>query len=49
MAVYAFRMLDGKPVDKLHYKLDGKLDGLTFGSTRFQAQGEFALSGAPSP
>ena len=49
MAVYALRMLDGKPVDKIHYKLDGKLDGPTFGSTRFQAQGEFALPGAPSP
>src|SRR5215472_9492079 len=43
MAVYALRMLDGKPVDKIHYKLDGKLDGPMFGSTRFQARGEFAL------
>jgi len=49
MAVYALRMLDGKPVDKIHYKLDGKLDGPMFGSTRFQAQGEFALPGAQSP
>src|SRR5215471_13921416 len=47
MAVYALRMLDGKPVDKIHYKLDGKLDGPMFGSTRFQARGEFALPGAP--
>src|SRR6516162_2156562 len=37
MAVYALRMLDGRSVDKIHYKLDGKLDGPTFGSTRFQA------------
>jgi len=49
MAVYALRMLDGKPVDKIHYKLDGKLDGQTFGSTRFQTEGELALPGAPSP
>jgi len=49
MAVYALRMLDGKPVDKIHYKLEGKLDGPAFGSTSFQAQGEFALPGAASP
>ncbi len=48
MAVYALRMLDGKPVDRVHYKLDGKLDGPMFGSTRFQSQGEFALPGAPT-
>ena len=49
MAVYALRMLDGKAVDKVNYKLEGKLDGPMFGSTRFQAHGEFALPGAPSP
>jgi len=43
MAVNALRMLDGKPVDKLSYKMEGKLDGPMFGSTRFQAQGELAL------
>jgi LEA14-like dessication related protein len=48
MAVYALRMLDSKPVDRIHYKLDGKLDGPMFGSTRFQSQGEFALPGAPT-
>jgi len=48
MAVYALRMLDGKPVDKINYKLEGKLDGPMFGSMRFKAQGEFALPGAPS-
>lgn len=36
-------MLDGKPIDKVHYRLEGKLDGAGFGSTRFQAQGELAL------
>ena len=45
MATYALRMLDGKPIDKIHYKLDGKLDGVGFGSTRFQSQGELALPG----
>jgi LEA14-like dessication related protein len=43
MAAYALRMLDGKPVDKVNYRLEGKLDGAGFGSTRFQSQGELAL------
>ena len=43
IGAYALRMLDGKPVDKLSYKMEGKLDGPMFGSTRFQAQGELAL------
>jgi LEA14-like dessication related protein len=49
VAMQALRMIDGKPVDKVNYKLEGKLDGPMFGSTRFQAKGEFALPGAPSP
>jgi LEA14-like dessication related protein len=43
-------MLDGKATEKVNYKLEGKLDGPTFGSTRFQSQGEFLLptaSGRP--
>jgi hypothetical protein len=48
MAVCALRMLDGKAVDRIHYKLDGKLDGPTFGSTSFQTQAEFAVPGAPA-
>ena len=43
IGVYALRMLDGTPVNKLNYTMEGKLDGPMFGSTRFQAQGEFAL------
>jgi hypothetical protein len=43
MVTYALRMLDGKPVDRLNYRLEGKLDGPGFGSTRFQAQGELTL------
>jgi len=48
VAVNALRLLDGKPVDRIDYKLEGKLDGPAFGSTRFQAQGVLALPGAPS-
>jgi LEA14-like dessication related protein len=36
-------MLDGRQVDKLNYKLEGKLSGPLFGSTRFQARGDLAL------
>jgi LEA14-like dessication related protein len=36
-------LLDGRPIDRMSYKLEGKLDGPAFGSTRFQTQGEFAL------
>ena len=36
-------LLDGRPMDKVTYKMDGKLDGPVFGSTRFQAEGEFNL------
>jgi LEA14-like dessication related protein len=46
MAANALGMLEGKPIDKINYKLDGKLGGPAFGSTKFQAQGEFALPGA---
>ena len=38
-------LLDGNPVDKIRYKLEGRLDGPAFGATRFQAQGELALPG----
>ena len=41
-------VLDGRPAEKLNYKLEGKLDGPVFGSTRFKAQGEFALPSASS-
>jgi len=49
MAVYALLMIDGKPIDKVNYKLEGKLSGPVFGSTNFQAKGEFALPIATSP
>jgi LEA14-like dessication related protein len=45
MVTNVLGLLDGKPVDKIHYKLEGKLDGPLFGATRFQSQGELALPG----
>ena len=39
-------VLDGRPTEKIDYKLEGKLDGPAFGSTRFTAQGELALPSA---
>ena len=46
MAVYAIGMLDGKPVERINYKLRGKLSGPGFGSTSFQSQGDLALPGS---
>jgi LEA14-like dessication related protein len=43
MAVYALMIVDGKPIDKVNYKMDGKLSGPVFGSTNFQAKGEFKV------
>ncbi len=47
-------MLNGEPLDKVTYRLSGKLSGPGFGSNRFQAQGEFGLptasaSDTPTP
>lgn len=36
-------VLDGRPVEKVNYRLSGKLDGPAFGAMRFQADGELAL------
>lgn len=43
IAVYGLGMLDGKPIDRINYKLHGKLSAPLFGSTSFQSQGDFAL------
>ena len=48
MVVGALGTLDGRPIDRINYKLYGKLNGPAFGSTRFQVQGELALPGAAS-
>lgn len=43
MARHALGMLDGKPIDKIDYELDGKLSGPGFGGMRFKSSGEFDL------
>jgi LEA14-like dessication related protein len=35
-----------RSVDKVNYRLEGKLDGVGFGSHRFQATGQLALPGS---
>ena len=36
-------VLDGQPVDKIHYEMSGKLNGGLFHTVRFASRGEFAL------
>jgi LEA14-like dessication related protein len=36
-------MAGGQPPQKINYNLEGRLNSPTFGSTRFQSQGELAL------
>jgi LEA14-like dessication related protein len=44
MARQVLGMLDGKPVDKITYAMNGKLSGASlFGTQRFTATGEFEL------
>jgi LEA14-like dessication related protein len=44
MARQVLGMLDGKPVDKITYSMNGKLSGASlFGTQRFTASGEFEL------
>jgi hypothetical protein len=45
----ALGIFGGGAVDKVHYKLHGKLDGPVFGSTRFELQGDFAAPMAAAP
>ena len=40
-------LLGDKPVEKVRYKLSGKLAGPSFGSTSFQSDGELALPTTP--
>ena len=49
LAGNALSMLDGRPVERVRYKLRGKLSGPLFGSTTFESQGDFALPGATPP
>jgi LEA14-like dessication related protein len=46
MVLNTLRVMRGGPIDKVSYKLEGKLSGPLFGSTRFQAQGDLALPDA---
>jgi LEA14-like dessication related protein len=43
MVRHAMGLLDGKPIDKIRYEMEGKLNGPVLGSTRFDSQGEIAL------
>lgn len=36
-------MMDGEPVEKITYSLDGKLSGSLFNTQRFQASGDFTM------
>lgn len=42
-------LLGGQRPDRLKYNLYGKLDGPSFGATRFELQGEFAPPAAAAP
>ena len=43
MARQLMGVLDGKPVDKIRYDMNGKLNRSGFRSIRFRSQGEFSL------
>jgi LEA14-like dessication related protein len=43
MARYLVGMLEGKPIDKISYELEGKLNGPAFMPMRFQSRGELVL------
>ena len=49
MVRQAIGMLDGEPVDKISYRMTGKLSGPGFLARRFQAQGEFNLPADTTP
>jgi len=43
-------MMDGKPIDSIHYEMSGKLNTGTFRSYRFASKGEFAMpTSIPAP
>ena len=43
VTLQALGLISGNPLDKIHYNLEGKLDGPLFGLLRFQMQGDFSL------
>lgn len=48
LALYTVGVLNGQRIERLTYRMQGKLNGPVFGSTRFQAQGELPLPGESS-
>jgi len=48
MGVYALGMLGGSIPEKIHYKMEGKLNGPAFGSSNFQSQGDLMVPGEAS-
>ena len=49
LAGHALSMFEGRPVERVGYRLRGKLSGPLFGSSTFESQGDFALPGATTP
>ena len=49
LVMHGIALFNGQPIDKVNYRLEGKLDGPGFGSHRFNATGVFGLPGADSP
>jgi LEA14-like dessication related protein len=49
LAGFALGMLDGTPVQRISYKLYGKLSSPRFGGTTFESQGELRLPGGSPP
>ena len=43
VALNALRVFNGQPVDKVRYRLEGKLSGEGFGSTSCESRGELRL------
>lgn len=49
MVGQAIGLLDGKPVERISYRMRGKLSGAGLRAARFQSVGEFTLPGTPPP
>jgi LEA14-like dessication related protein len=49
MASHALGLLDGRPVDRIDYDLEGKLNAAGFGSRRFRSSGTFKVPSESAP
>jgi LEA14-like dessication related protein len=49
VALGVLGVLGGAPIEKIPYRMEGKLDSPGFGSTRFTAQGELAVPKSQVP